>query len=219
MARTFILSSVASRIARTRIAQSVSLALSASAAIIVLSAAAQPANAQATPAAPAARGEFLMSSGAILPAGEQRDVISNAALSTMQLSYVAHPAVAVTAMAGWARSRDLGFSSEQPLDLFSYDAGVEARAAQRNLGRAITFRPFAGIGAGARSYNHRHLDLAVRHNAAAYAGVGGELGAGGVRVRLEARQYLTRFRPLAGGGGTDTRNEVALLAGLRLVSR
>ncbi|MCC6650591.1 MAG: hypothetical protein IT348_05535 [Candidatus Eisenbacteria bacterium] len=215
MIRTFVRTSVARR---TRFTSFVSLASALVASVVALSAAPLPASAQ-SPAAPAARWEFLMSSGAVLPAGEQRDVLSNASLSTMQLSYVAHPAVAVTAMAGWARSRDLGFSSEQPLDLFSYDAGVEARAAQRNLGRAVTFRPFAGIGAGARSYNHRHLDLAVRHNAAAYAGVGGELGAGGVRVRLEARQYLTRFRPLAGGGGTDTRNEVALLAGLRLVSR
>ncbi len=215
MIRTFVRTSIARR---TRFTSLVSLASALVASVVALSASHLPASAQ-TPAAPAARWEFLMSSGAVLPAGEQRDVLSSAALSTMQLSYVAHPAVAVTAMAGWARSRDLGFSSEQPLDVFSYDAGVEARAPQRNLGRAVTFRPFAGIGAGARSYNHRHLDLAVRHNAAAYAGAGGELGAGGVRVRLEARQYLTRFRPLAGGAGTDTRNEVALLAGLRLVTR
>lgn len=178
-----------------------------------------PRFAAAQPELNPARWEFLMSSGAVVPTGPQRDAISSGALSTAQLTWVARPALAVTGTFGWARSHDKSFAGEPALDLFSYDMGGEARAPFRPVGKAVTFRPIVGAGVGARSYNHRHLDLAVRHNAAAYAGVGGELGAGGVRVRLEARQYLTRFRPLAGGGGTDTRNEVALLAGLRLVSR
>jgi hypothetical protein len=135
------------------------------------------------------------------------------------VSYVVHPAMAVTATMGWARSRDLAFAGNPALDLFSYDIGAEARARGSHADRAIAFRPFVGVGAGARSYNHRHVDLAVTHVPTAYAGVGGELGGGRIRLKLEARDYVIRFKPLAGQGGSDTRSEVTLMAGLRLVQR
>ena len=49
--------------------------------------------------------------------------------------------------------------------------------------------------------------------------MGGELGRGRVRLRLEARDYVTGFKPLAGGGPTDTRNDVVVMAGLRYIRR
>ncbi len=218
MSLTLSYSSTVPRNVRNLTASSGSLAVAVIASITLLSAAILPASAQ-VPAEPTARWEFLMSSGAALPAGEQRRAISSGALSTVQLSYIVHPAMAVTATMGWARSRDLTLAGNPALDLFSYDIGAEARARGLHAGRAIAFRPFAGVGAGARSYNHRHVDLAVTHVPAAYASVGGELGGGRVRLKLEARNYMTRFKPLSGRGGSETRSEVALMAGLRLVSR
>lgn len=206
------------RSVRSLIASRRALAVALVASIALLPAALRPASAQ-VPAEPTARWEFLMSSGATIPAGEQRRAISSGALSTVQVSYVARPAIAVTATMGWTRSRDLAFAGNPTLDLFSYDIGAEARAHGAHAGNGIAFRPFAGVGVGARSYNHRHVDLAVTHAATAYAGVGGELGGGRIRLKLEARDYMIRFKPLAGHGGSDTRSEVALMAGLRLVSR
>jgi len=49
--------------------------------------------------------------------------------------------------------------------------------------------------------------------------VGGELGVRRIRLRVEARDYVTGFRPLAGGGSSDTRNDVVVMAGLRLTRR
>lgn len=206
------------RSVRSLIASRRALAVALVASIVMLPAALRPASAQ-VPAGPTARWEFLMSSGATIPAGEQRRAISSGALSAVQVSYLARPAIAVTAMMGWARSRDLAFAGNPTLDLFSYDIGAEARARGTHAGQRIAFRPFAGFGVGARSYNHRHVDLAVMHAAAAYASAGGELGGGRIRLKLEARDYLIHFKPLAGESGSDTRSEVTVMAGLRLVSR
>jgi hypothetical protein len=160
-----------------------------------------------------------MSSGALVPTGTQRDAMSNGALSAAQLSYAVRPAVAMTATVGWARSHGRTSARDAKLDVFTYDLGAEIRGARWSAGRAVTFRPFAGAGAGVRSDDYRHLDLDATHVLAAYGSVGGELGAGRVRLRIEARDYVARFKPLDGRGGPDTRNDVALMAGLRFVGR
>ena len=100
------------------------------------------------------------------------------------------------------------------LDVFTSDVGVEARPIRWFAGRAVTFSPFAGVGAGARSYNYRKLDVDATHNLAAYGAVGGELGMGRVGLRLEARNYATGFRPLVGVGKSDMRNDVVVMAAL-----
>ena len=83
----------------------------------------------------------------------------------------------------------------------------------------MSFTPFVGIGAGARSYNYRKLDVDATHNLAGYASTGGELGIGRVHLRLEVRDYVAGFKPLNGLGAAATRNDVVALIGLRFVSR
>jgi hypothetical protein len=163
--------------------------------------------------------ELLLSSGALVPTGAQRGVIKNAPLSTAQLSYVARSRVAVTAMVGWARSRDLVTDGDPKLDVFTYDLGVEARAPRWLEGDVLTFTPFAGVGAGGRSYHHRRLDVDATHNLAGYGAVGGEVGMGRVHLRLEVRDYVTGFRPLVGGGASAERNDAVALVGLRFSRR
>ena len=40
-----------------------------------------------------------------------------------------------------------------------------------------------------------------------------------MKLRLEARDYVTGFKPLVGEGDADSRNDVALMVGLRLKVR
>jgi len=75
-----------------------------------------------------------------------------------------------------------------------------------------------GAGVGARTRSYRYADIATTHNLATYASVGGELGLSRVRVRLEVRDYLTWVTPL-GASGTTRRNDISVLAGLRLALR
>jgi hypothetical protein len=165
------------------------------------------------------RWEFLVPSGTLVPTGNERDAIKRGNLTAVQLTYVARPALAVTSTVGWARSQDIAMDGNPKLDVFTYDVGAEVRAPRSITGEAVTFTPFAGAGAGGRSYTFRKLDLDATHNVAAYGSVGGELGVRRVRVRLEARDYVTGFKPLSGAGAARTGNDVVVMVGLRFVGR
>ena len=186
--------------------------------IITSNLSAQATEPQGTTGKPA-RWELLVPSGAILPTGMQRDAIKRGNLSAVQLTYVARPALAITSTLGWARSRDIATVRDPKLDVFTYDVGAEVRASRWIAGKTMTFSAFAGVGAGGRSYNYRKLDVNATHNLSAYASAGGELGIRRVRVRLEARDYVSGFKPLAGEGTARTGSDVVLMAGLRFVSR
>jgi hypothetical protein len=184
----------------------------------LLLASARTATAQ-VPAEPSRAWEFRVPTGGLVPTGAQRNALKDAHLSAVQLSFPVRPAFAITATAGWARSRDLASANDPKLDVFTYDLGAEARAPEWFAGRAVTFSPFVGAGAGARSYNHRTLDVDATHNVAGYGAVGGELRAGRVGLRLEARDYVSGFRPLADRGSARTRNDVVALLSLSLRTR
>jgi hypothetical protein len=165
------------------------------------------------------RWGFLVNSGTLLPTGAEHDAIKRGNLTAAQLTYVVRPALAITSTVGWARSHDIAIGGDPKLDVFTYDVGAELRAPTWSTGNAVAFTPFAGAGAGGRSYNYRKLDVDATHNLAAYGSVGGELGFLRVRVRLEARDYVTGFKPLNGGGATRAGNDVIVMAGLRFVAR
>ena len=163
--------------------------------------------------------EFLASTGAVVPTAAQRDAIKRGNLAAAQLSYVVRPTLAITATLGWARSRDIASVGDPKLDVFTYDLGAEVRAPQWIAGHAVTFSPFAGVGAGARSYNYRSLDVDATHNVAGYLSAGGEFGIRRVRLRLEVRDYVTGFKPLVGDGTAAARNDIVVMTGLRFARR
>jgi opacity protein-like surface antigen len=186
--------------------------------LLFLAAFAAAAQAQAAASAPA-HFELLVHTGRMIPTGALGDVVRDANLSAAQLAYVLHPSFAVTTTVGWARSRDIASQGDPRLDVFTYDIGAEIRAPRLAAGAGFHFTPLAGVGAGGRSYNYRRLDEEATHNAAAYASAGGEFGYRRARIRVEARNYVTGFRPLTGTGPTSTGNDVALMIGFRRAAR
>jgi hypothetical protein len=167
-----------------------------------------------TTSAPATGWEFRVTSGAFVPTGNQRNYLKDAQVSAAQLAWLARPSLAVTGTFGWARSRDLRSADTPKLDAFTSDVGIELRPAHWFAGRAVTVDPFVGVGAGTRSYNYRKLDVDATNNLAGYGAVGGQVGMRRVALRLEVRDYATGFKPLAGPGKSDTRNDVVIMAGL-----
>jgi hypothetical protein len=166
------------------------------------------------------RWNFIVTSGTMVPTGTQRDAIKRGALTVAQLSYLVHPALAVIASAGWTRTRDIASAGDPKLDMFNYDVGAELRANRWLADGPLSFSPFAGAGAGGRSYDYRSGDVDATHNLAAYASAGGEVGVGShVTMRVEARDYVTDFKPLTGSGPSDRRNDLSLIAGLRIKVR
>ena len=177
---------------------------------------ATPAAAPAQDAPPqAGRWSLRIPSGGFVPTGAQRRSIDDAQVTGAQLSWLARPGIALTGTFAWARSRDVAATDAPKLDVFTSDVGIEVRSAERFTEGPVALRAFAGLGAGARSYNYRSMDVDATHNLAAYGSVGGELGMGRVGVRLEARDYATGFRPLVGAGKSQSRNDVVVMAAIR----
>lgn len=190
-------------------------------AVVMLVAAASSADAQTADARPSVRSrfEFIVSDGALLPTGDQRDALKNARMNLAQLSYAVRPYLAVTTSMGWARTRDIASVNTPKLNVFTYDVGAELRADRWVSAHALTFTPFVGGGAGGRSYNYRSLDVDATHNLAAYGSAGGELGYRRIRFRVEARDYVTGFKPLQSNGASERRNDVSVMGGFRIATR
>lgn len=182
-------------------------------ALVALLTVSGPARAQSTAITPGF--EVLVPSGTVVPTGAQQDDVQRGNMTAIQFSYGLRPDLVLTSTVGWARTRPVGQTVDAKLDLFTYDAGVEYRLPRRRLDRRINFKPFTGVGLGARTHSYRHVDVATTNNLATYAAVGGELGLSRVRVRLEVRDYLTWVTPLGAADGTR-RNDIAVLAGLRI---
>lgn len=174
--------------------------------------------ADSTPRKPS-RWELAVPNGTLTPTGAQRGAIKRGNMTAVQLSFLAAPAVAITSTMGWARSRDVVAADNPKLDVFTYDVGAELRAPRWTNGKSVTLMPFAGAGAGGRSYDYRKLDERATHNISAYGSVGSELGVRRVRIRLEARDYVAGFKPLTGTGAARTGNDVVVLAAVRVVGR
>jgi Outer membrane protein beta-barrel domain len=160
---------------------------------------------------PGARGAIRPYVGAYIPTGEQRDFLKDAVLVGAQASWTLDPSVALTASFGWTPSRDKITAGDQKIDAFQYDLGLEGRSAQLSAG-ALT--PFIGAGIGSRTYSYRDLNVDSKTDFDGYGALGFDVGVGPVGIRIEGRDYVSRFQPLTGGGETKTRNDVALVAGL-----
>lgn len=152
--------------------------------------------------------------GAYIPTGDQRDFLKDAVLVGGQASWQVIPAFALTGTFGWSPSKDRLTAGNQTLDLFQYDLGAELRAASWYDGGFVTLTPFVGLGAGGRTYSYRDLDVGNQTNFDGYGSVGGDIGFGPVALRIEARDYVSQFKPLTGVGDTKTRNDIGLTAGV-----
>jgi len=180
----------------------------------LLQAAATGLGAQSAP--PASAFELRPFTGAYIPTGDQRDLLRDAVVVGAQASYRLRPSLALTGTFGWSPSKDRVTAGDQRLDVLQYDVGAELRAPAWYDAGTVTFSPFVGVGVGGRTYSYRDLDADSRTNFAGYGALGGDIGFGRVGLRLEARDYLSRFEPLTGSGDAATRNDVTLAAGLAL---
>jgi hypothetical protein len=161
--------------------------------------------------------DVLISSGKLLPTGMQRDAIQSGDHTALRVARALTSTVAMTTTVGWTRRHNLAAAAAPYLTVFMLDVGPEVRTAQP-IGRADGFAlsPFAGAGLGTRSYSAQSVSSAARYNVAGYVGAGSEIGAGRIRVRLEARNYVSGFRAFDGSGNRTARNDVVVLAGLRI---
>ncbi|MHB1225887.1 MAG: outer membrane beta-barrel protein, partial [Gemmatimonadaceae bacterium] len=151
--------------------------------------------------------------GALVPTGDQRDLLKDAVLLGAQLSYSLTPNLAVVGSFGWAPSEDRLLADEK-VDLFQYDLGVEGRLRNLTPASSISTRPYAAIGVGGRTYSYRDLDDAdAQTNFLGYGALGLEVAqaSGPFGIRIEARDNITAFKGLRGElAERKARNDVQL---------
>jgi hypothetical protein len=152
--------------------------------------------------------------GAYIPTGDQRDLLKDAVLAGAQASWHAVPALAITGTFGWSPNKDRITAGNQTLDIYQYDVGAELRANSLYNAGVWDFTPFVGLGLGGRTYNYRDLEVDSKTNFDGYGAVGGDVGFGPIGFRIEARDYVSQFKPLSGNGETKTRNDIGLAFGL-----
>lgn len=151
--------------------------------------------------------------GVFVPTGSQRDVLDDAAFAGLQLGFEVHPNVTLVGSFGWAPSTDVTRSDANKVDIYQYDVGAEL-GITRQLGSMWSFRPFVGLGAGARTYSYRDLELDTQTNLAGYGALGTEFRVGRMAIRLEGRDYVSAFEGLDGLEPSSTRNDLSFAAGI-----
>ena len=158
-------------------------------------------------------------SGALVATGAQRNTFKDAQLSAAGLSWRVRPSLAITSTISWARSRALDVADRGKVDVFTSDLGVEMETKTWSPSAAVRFKLFAGTGAGVRSYNYLAASEDAAHHPAGYLAVGGDVSLGRVGMRLEARDYASRFTSASVPRTTDTRNDLVISAGLHFKKR
>lgn len=227
-----LLSNAATRTTVTAASVAASTATATATALALVVALAGSALAQGTPSQPltvteatpvsaprTTRLEFRVPGGKLVGTGTQRDLMKDGQVTAAQLSWAVRPRLAVTGTLAWGRSRDIAAIGSPKLDVFMYDLGLELRSAERWVGESVSLKTFAGLGAGARSYNSRAIGEGATSHAAGYAAVGGELGMRRVGVRLEVRDYASGMRRSSTVGASGTGNDLVVMASLRLTRR
>ncbi|WP_242393218.1 outer membrane beta-barrel protein [Anaeromyxobacter oryzisoli] len=146
--------------------------------------------------------------GAYLPTGGQRDMLDDSVLAGLTVSYDVIPYAAVVGAFSWAPTHAKGVGNGD-LDLFQYDLGVQGQLPIA-LSGDLTLKPFVGVGAGARTYSFRDLNVDSETDFAGYVSAGASLQYQAVAVSLTARDYLTPFNGIGRETSTQTRNDLAL---------
>jgi hypothetical protein len=157
--------------------------------------------------------------GALVATGDERDVLkTTTVLVGGQGSYTLNSNFAVVGSFGWSPSEDKTSTARPKLDLYQYDIGLQGKLNDLTSGSAVSTRPYAILGGGARTYDLRNVaGASAQTNALGYGAVGLDLDQAGGRIglRLEARDNVTAFKGLRGElQDRKARNDLQFVAGL-----
>jgi hypothetical protein len=151
--------------------------------------------------------------GAFIPTGNQADVFDVALLGGAQVAVEAADMLHVVGSFGFSGPKyDNLVATGGHMHIYQIDVGGELfRSMEFN--NDWLFRPFVGLGGGVRMYDPTGIGDSKNYPAG-YGAIGAEFQLNRIALRFEGRDYLTRFKGLSGNDPAETRNEVALMAGM-----
>jgi hypothetical protein len=162
---------------------------------------------------PRAKPEIRPFVGASIPTGTQRDLFNAAPILGLQGAVELKPNLHLVGTFGWVPGQNEYVLTRDNVNIFEYDVGIELSMV-RPLGDNWQFRPYLGIGGGARTYAYEADQLGNKTCAAGYGALGTEFQLGRTALRVEARDDVFCFRSPVAGQDSKTRNDVRLTAGV-----
>lgn len=155
--------------------------------------------------------------GAYVPVGAMRRDFRDATMLGLQAAIERSRYLHLVGNASWTHGHNRYDRGSDRTDIWQYDAGVELNL-YRPQAAGWVFRPFVGVGGGARTLDHRASGLASYTCTTGYGSLGTELQTGGVALRVEARDYMACFKsPVT--GQHDTRSDLGLSLGVAYHAR
>jgi len=151
--------------------------------------------------------------GASIPTGDQRDLYGEEPLIGLQAALELRPTLHVVGAFGWVPATAKFMTTDDKVNVFQYDVGLELGLV-RPMPGAWEFRPFVGLGAGARTYLFAADQLNDKTCLAGYGALGSEFQLGRTAFRFEARDNVFCYRSPIVGVESKTRNDVSLALGI-----
>jgi hypothetical protein len=151
--------------------------------------------------------------GAFFPTGDERDLLKDAFLVGGQVGVEIAEQIHLIGTFGYVPNKDRALFPQPDVGIFQYDVGVEAFRIV-STESSWELRPFIGLGGGARTYDPS--PGGTETNLAGYGALGMEFQNGTLALRLEGRDYLTRFKGLTGNQDAKTRNDIMTMVGVAL---
>lgn len=159
------------------------------------------------------KAEFRPFVGASVSTGTQRDLFRDAPIFGLQGAVELHPNFHLVGTFGWVPGQNEFVLTRDNVNVFQYDVGIELGLV-RPLGGNWQFKPYLGIGGGARTYAYEADQLADRTCTAGYGALGSEFQLGRTALRVEARDDVFCFKSPIEGQDSKTRNDIRLSVGM-----
>ena len=177
--------------------------------IVALAATAIAAKAQE----PGLKPEIRPFVGMYVPTGDQRDLFENAPMYGVQAALEFRPTFHMLGTFGWVPGQTKYAAASDQVSIFQYDVGFEFDMVQ-SLGESWLFKPFVGLGGGARTYLYDADNLKNQTCAAGYFALGTEFQYNRTAIRFEGRDNVFCYKSALPNIDSKTRNDVGLSLGI-----
>jgi Outer membrane protein beta-barrel domain len=151
--------------------------------------------------------------GMYVPTGDQRDLFENSAMYGLQAALEVRPNFHLLGTFGWVPAKTKYAAASDQVSILQYDVGMELDMV-RSLGESWLFKPFFGLGGGARTYRYDDDNLTNQTCAAGYVALGTEFQYGRTAIRFEGRDNIFCYKSALPNVESKTRNDVGLSLGL-----